>query len=116
MGRVGGSSPKRLRAEHRNEVWSWDLLYDQTEQGRTLRILTLIDEYTKECLTIHAGYSIRAVDAITVLQAAIQRYGPPQYLRSDNPPEFIAQALQYWLHNQQGIIAYLQPRAPCVQA
>jgi len=51
------------------------LLYDQTEQGRTLRILTLIDEHTKECLTIHAGYSIRAVDAITVLEAAIQRYG-----------------------------------------
>src|SRR5260221_8786247 len=92
----GGStrSPKRLRAEHRNEVWSWDLLYDQTDQGRTLRILTLIDEYTKECLTIHAGYSIRAVDAITVLEAAIQRYGPPQYLRSDNGPEFIAQAIQ----------------------
>jgi putative transposase len=71
-----------------------DLLYDQTEQGRTLRILTLIDEYTKECLTIHAGYSIRAVDAITVLEAAIQRYGPPQYLRSDNGPEFIAGILR----------------------
>src|SRR5437870_9156105 len=55
MRRLGASSPKRLRAEHRNEVWSWDLLYDHTEQGRTLRILTLIDEYTKECLTIHAG-------------------------------------------------------------
>jgi hypothetical protein len=100
MRRLGASSPKRLRAEHRNEVWSWDLLYDLTEQGRTLRILTLIDEYTKECLTIHAGYSIRAVDAITVLEAAIQRYGPPQYLRSDNGPEFIAQAIQDWLKSR----------------
>src|SRR5258708_12484972 len=78
MRRLGASSPKRLRAEHRNEVWSWDLLYDQTEQGRTLRILTLIDEYTKECLTIHAAYSIRAVDPITALQAPLQRSSPPQ--------------------------------------
>ena len=58
VSRLGASSPKRLRAEHRNEVWSWDLLYDQTEQSRTLRILTLIDEYTKECFAIHVGYSI----------------------------------------------------------
>ena len=62
------------------------MLYDQTEQGRCLRILTLIDEYTKECFAIHVGYSIRVVDAITVLEAAIQRYGTPKYLRSDNGP------------------------------
>ena len=92
------------------------MLYDQTEQGRTLRILTLIDEYTKECLTIHAGYSIRAVDAITVLEAAIQRYGPPQYLRSDNGPEFIAQAIQDWLKSRSVRSAYIQPGAPWEQA
>ena len=73
------------------------MLYDQTEQGGILRILTLIDEHTKECLAIHVGYSIRAVDAITVLEAAIQRYGTPKHLRSDNGPEFIAQAIQDWL-------------------
>ena len=50
MRRLGPASSKRLRAEHRHEVWSWDLLYNQTEQGRSLRILSLIDEYTKECL------------------------------------------------------------------
>ena len=116
MRRLGASSPKRLRAEHRNEVWSWDLLYDQTEQGRTLRILTLIDEYTKECLAIHTGYSIRAVDAIMVLEAAIQRYGPPQYLRSDNGPEFIAQAIQDWLKSRSVRSAYIQPGAPWEQA
>ena len=63
----------RLRAGRRNQVWSWDLLYDQTEHGRTLRILTLMDEYTKQALAIHVGYSIWAVDAITVLEAAIER-------------------------------------------
>jgi putative transposase len=116
MRRLGPSSPKRLRAEHGNEVWSWDLLYDHTEQGRSLRILTLIDEYTKECLAIHADYSIRAVDAITVLEAAIQRYGTPKYLRSDNGPEFIAQAIQDWVKNQSVRSAYIQAGAPWEQA
>ena len=85
-------APQRLRGERRNQVWSWDLIYDQTEQGRTLRILTLMDEFTKQALAIHVGYSIRAVDAITVLEAAIERYGAPQHVRSDNGPEFIAKA------------------------
>jgi putative transposase len=116
MRRLGPSSPKRLRAEQRNEVWSWDLLYDQTEHGRSLRILTLIDEHTKECLAIHAGYSIRAVDAITVLEAAIQRYGAPKHLRSDNGPEFIAQAIQDWLATQRVRSVYIQPGAPWEQA
>ena len=64
----GQHNGHRLRVGKPNEVWSWDLIFDQTEQGRTLRILTLIDEYTKQALAIHAGYSIRAVDAITVLE------------------------------------------------
>lgn len=116
MRRLGPSSPKRLRAQHRNEVWSWDLLYDQTEQGRSLRILTLIDEYTRECLNIHAGYSIRAIDAITVLEAAILRYGAPKHLRSDNGPEFIAQAIQDWFKTQGVRSAYIQAGAPWEQA
>jgi transposase InsO family protein len=56
-----------VQAQRHNEVWSWDLVHDQTEKGRTLRILTLIDEYTKEALAIQVSYSIRAVDAIRVL-------------------------------------------------
>jgi putative transposase len=111
MRRLGPSSPKRLRTQQRTEIWSCDLLYDQTEQGRSLRILTLIDEYTKECLAIHAGYSMRAVDAITVLEAAIQRYGTPKHLRSDNGPEFMAQAIRDWVRS-----VYVQPGAPWEQA
>jgi hypothetical protein len=68
--------------------------FDQTEQGRTLRILTLIDEYTRQALAIHVGYSIRGVDAITVLGAAIERYGAPHHVRSDSGPEFVAKAIQ----------------------
>jgi putative transposase len=66
---------KRLRAERGNQVWSWDLLYDQTESGRSLRILTLIDEHTKECLAIHTGYSVHALDAINILEGVIAAPG-----------------------------------------
>ena len=73
------------------------MVEDQTENGTRFRILTLIDEYTRQCLALHAGWSIRAVDAITVIEAAIERYGAPEHLRSDNGPEFIAYAIQDWL-------------------
>ena len=61
---------------------------DQTENGSCFRILTLLDEHTRQCLAIHPGWSIRDVDVITVVQAAIARYGVPEHLRSDNGPEF----------------------------
>jgi putative transposase len=114
--RVGPTNGKRLRPQRRNEVWSWDLIHDQTDHGRILRILTLIDEYTKEALAIHVSYSIRAVDAITVLEAAIERYGTPQHVRSDNGPEFIAKAIQDWLRAQQIKTLYIQPGSPWEQA
>jgi putative transposase len=77
------------------------LLYHQTEHGRSLRILSLIDEYTKECLALQVVYSLRALDAIKVLQAALARYGSLAYLRSDNGPEFIAKAIQDWTNEQR---------------
>jgi putative transposase len=116
MRRRGPAAAFRLRAERANQVWSWDLLFDQTEQGRILRILTLIDEYTKQALAIHVGYSIRAVDAVTVLEAAIERYGPPQHLRSDNGPEFIAKAIRQWLQQADIQTLYIQPGSPWEQA
>jgi putative transposase len=114
--RMGPRNTQRLRAERKNQVWSWDLIYDQTEHGRTLRILTLMDEYTKQALAIHVGYSIRALDAITVLEAVIERYGAPQHMRSDNGPEFIAQAIQDWLEQSAIKTLYIQPGAPWEQA
>jgi putative transposase len=114
--RVGPSNGKRLRAEQANQIWSWDLIHDQTEHGRTLRILTLIDEYTKQSLAIHVGYSIRAVDAITVLKGAIESHGAPQHVRSDNGPEFIAKAIQDWLQGQNITTLYIQPGSPWEQA
>ena len=82
---------------HANQVWSWDFVEDQTENGTRFRMLTLMDEHTRECLAMHVAWSIRAVDVITVVEAAMARYGVPEHLRSDNGPEFIAYAIQDWL-------------------
>ena len=115
MKRVGISTGQRQRAEHRNEVWSWDSVHDQTEMGSPFRILTLIDEYTKQALATHVAWSIRAVDAITVIEAAIERYGLPEHLRSDNGPEFIAYAIRDWMANNDIKTIYIKPGAPWEQ-
>jgi putative transposase len=90
MRRLGLSPAERQRANHANHVWSWDFVEDQTENGTRFRELTLIDEHTRECLAVHVDWSIRAVDVITVVEAAMARYGVPEHLRSDHGPEFIA--------------------------
>ena len=77
--RVGPSSPERERAQRPRQVWSWDFVCDQTANGTSFRMLTLLDEYTRQCLAIHVAWSIKAVDVITVLEAAIARYGVPEH-------------------------------------
>ena len=84
--RAALSTSVRQSAQHANHVWSWDFVQDQTENGTPFRILTLIDEYTREWLAVHVAWSIRAVDVITVVEAAFARYGTPAYVRSDNGP------------------------------
>ena len=115
MKRVGISTAQRQRAEHRNEVWSWDIVHDQTEMGSPFRVLTLIDEYTKQSLATHVAWSIRALDAITVIEAAIERYGVPEHLRSDNGPEFVAYAIRDWMAEHQIKTIYIKPGAPWEQ-
>jgi len=112
MKRLGLSTAERQRAQHARQVWSWDFVEDQTENGSRFRILTLIDECTRECLAIHPAWSIRAVDAITVVEAAIARYGVPEHLRSDNGPEFIAYAIQDWLAKCKIKTIYIKPGSP----
>jgi putative transposase len=69
--RLGLSTAERQRATQANDVWSWDFVEDQTENGTRFRVLTLIDEHTRECLAVHVDWSIRAVDVITEVEAAI---------------------------------------------
>jgi putative transposase len=110
--RLGLSTAQRQRATHANHVWSWDFVEDQTENGTRFRVLTLLDEYTRECLAVHGDWSIRAVDVITVVEAAFARYGVPEHLRSDNGPEFIAYAIQDWLKDKNVKTIYITPGAP----
>jgi putative transposase len=112
MRRVGTSTALRQRATRPNEVWSWDFVEDQTERGSKLRLLTLLDEYTRQCLAIHVAWSIRAVDVITVVEAAMVRYGKPAHIRSDNGPEFIAYAIGDWLKENKIETIYIRPGSP----
>jgi hypothetical protein len=75
MRRVGPSTATRQRAIQPNHVWSWDFVEDQTERGSKLRTLTLIEEYMRQCLAVHVAWSIPAVDVITVVEGAMERYG-----------------------------------------
>ena len=112
MRRVGVGTALRRRATRPNEVWSWDFVEDQTERGSKLRMLTLIDEYTRQCLAIHVAWSIRAVDVITVVEAAMARHGKPAHIRSDNGPEFIAYAIGDWLEKSKIETIYIRPGSP----
>ncbi len=110
--RVGVSTAERQRALHPNHVWSWDFVEDQTENGTRFRILSLIDEHTRECLALHVAWSIRAVDVIAAVEMTMARYGAPEHLRSDNGPEFIAYSIQDWLGEKKVKTIYIAPGSP----
>ena len=103
---------QRLKAEHINHVWSYDFVWDETEDGRRLKWLPALDEYTRECLILEVDYSITAQTVIEVLDRLVQERGAPQFIRSDNGPEFIAKAVKAWLA-QSGIkTLYIEPGSP----
>lgn len=112
MRRVGESAAQRQQAKHTGHVWSWDFVEGQTKRGTRFRVLTLLDEYTRECLAVHVAWSIRAVAVITVVEAAMERFGGPEHLRSDNGPEFIAYAIQDWLKGKGVRTTYITPASP----
>jgi transposase InsO family protein len=112
MKRLGMSTAERQRAARPNHVWSWDFVADQTDNGSNIRLLTLIDEHTRQWLAVHVAWSIRAVDVITVVEAAMERYGVPEHIRSDNGPEFIAYAIQDWLKEKGVKSIYITPGSP----
>ncbi len=102
----------RRRASSHNEVWSYDFVMDQTEDGRRLKILPVVDEYTRECLSIKVARSLTASDVIATLAKLFTKHGAPRYLRSDNGPEFIAGAVKNWL-TQSGVeTLYIEPGSP----
>jgi putative transposase len=102
----------RRKAERINDVWCWDFVFDRTTSGTTLKWLSIVDEYTRECLALKAGHSITSEDVIDTLAELLAMRGVPRHIRSDNGPEFIAGAIRRWL-NQVGVEAlYVEPGSP----
>lgn len=85
------------RAEHVNHVWTYDICEDRTERGRRLRLLSVVDEYTRECLAIEVAPSIGGTQVVQMLEWLALTRGMPAHIRSDNGPEFIAKAVRKWL-------------------
>lgn len=86
----------RLRPTHKNHVWSYDFVSEQTHDGRKFRILNIIDEYTRECLASFVARRIRSQDVILILADLFIEHGIPEHIRSDNGPEFVARKLMSW--------------------
>jgi putative transposase len=84
----------RLRPTHRNHVWSWDFVMDRTDDGRAIKMLTLIDEYTKESLVIYPRRRIRSHDVIDIFADVMIERGLPEFIRSDTGPEMVTKKLR----------------------
>jgi len=100
------------KAEFINHVWTYDFMSDQTEDGRGLKLLTVLDEFTRESLAIEVGRSIKAEDVISVLEYLFMVRGVPGFIRSDNGPEFIADAIKKWLEDRGVETLYIEPGSP----
>ena len=111
MGTSENGSQRRV-ATRPNEVWSYDFVSDQTTDGRRLKFLCVVDEFTRECLALAVRRSFRAKDVIAVLAALIAQRGVPAHLRSDNGPELVAQAVQGWLKGNAIGALYIAPGSP----
>ena len=99
----------RLRPERSNHVWAYDFVQVRTRDGRAVRLRTVIDEYTRECLAIRAGHSIRSLDVIETLAELMTARGVPEHIRSDNGPEFTAKAVREWLGKVGAKTLYIEP-------
>jgi len=102
----------RLRPERANHVWSYDFVSGSTSDGRTLRMLTMIDEYTRESLAIRVGRRLNSHDVIDILAEVMVERGVPEHIRSDNGPEFIARRLRKWLERLGTQPLYIEPGSP----
>ncbi len=102
----------RRRAEHKDHVWAWDFIFDRTRDGRPLKWLTLVDEYTRENLALEVGRGMTAEEVIDVLADLFVVRGVPKHIRSDNGPEFIAAAIRAWLGYAGVQTLYIEPGSP----
>ena len=102
----------RLRPEHKDHIWSYDFVTARTADGRAFRMLTIIDEYTRECLAILVGRRLISEDVIDQLLNLFILRGIPEHIRSDNGPEFTAKAIRKWLERLGIKTLFIEPGSP----
>ena len=110
--RVATGRPRPLPATGVNQLWAYDFVFDACANGQQLKCLTVIDEYTRECLAIEVAGSLRSGRVIEVLSKLISTRGAPTYLRSDNGPEFVSRAVLKWLLASEIETAPIDPGKP----
>ena len=101
-----------MRAERPNHVWSYDFVHERTHDGRALRLLTIVDEYTRECLAIDVGRKMKSEDVLERLADLFVFRGTPEYIRSDNGSEFTAKRVRKWLSGLQVNTLFIEPGSP----
>ena len=102
----------RFRPEHPNRVWNFDFVEAATHDGRRIRLMTLIDEFTRKCLAVRVARRINAIGVIETLADAMLFEGVPAFIRSDNGPEMVAKVLRQWLSGLGTKSLYIEPGSP----
>jgi putative transposase len=110
--RVRTLSLRPLAPKQAGHVWAYDFVFDSCANGQKLKMLTVVDEYTRECLGVEVEGRINAPRVIEVLARLMSRYGQPRYLRSDNGPEFVAKEVKDWLKKSGVETAYIDAGKP----
>jgi putative transposase len=112
--RVGSSDNacSRRRAAGRDHVWAWDFIHDRTADGKPLKWLSVVDEYTRECLALEVGRGLTGRRVVEVLGRLFAERGVPAHIRSDNGPEFIARTVRGWLAGRAVEVLYIAPGSP----
>ena len=103
---------RRCSAQHPNDVRAWDFVFDRTVSGSPLKWLSIVDEYTRECVALKVDRSITSEDVIDTLADLFATRGVPRCIRSDNGPEFVATTVRDWLEGLEIDALYIQPGSP----
>ncbi len=101
-----------LRPEHKNHVWAYDFVTDRTSNGKAFRMLTVVDEYTRECLAIRVERKLSSTQVLETLSDLFILRGLPEHIRSDNGPEFCAEAVKRWLKRLEVKTLFIEPGSP----
>ena len=109
---LNDGSCMRLRSCWKNHVWSYDFVADRLSNGKKVRMLTVIDEFSRKCLAIRVAHNLKSDDVLIILSELFLQEGIPDYIRSDNGSEFTAKTLKDWLHKLKVKTAFIEPGSP----